>query len=200
MKELSDCRMGKDVYRDLLSDVEITNELKPFCIIRRDGEQLGEISLRTANRLLADLCSMETKNSSTNQGHLLGARPSDLAGEDKISRLTSGPFWPSPGFFAGQLGTALICLPQPHWRANAGAGLMAAAGFYQGYRDFNNFQKCESNWYRAKYSGCLALDAGMVASSGIHFAKFGPKWLAPALMLGTVVARATVDMVDFALK
>lgn len=81
-----------------------------------------------------------------------------------------------------------------------GAGLMVGAGGYQAYKDFGYLSQSENFLQRAKFTGALLTDGGMISGGILTVAKVGPKWLAPTLMVGGFAGRVLIDMVPDHLK
>ncbi len=79
----------------------------------------------------------------------------------------------------------------------AGGALFASAGVYQGIRDFHHLQASQSLGGNVKYGTALLTDGSMTAGGVMSLgkvAKFGPKWLAPTLMLGGLTGRLVLDL------
>ncbi len=76
-----------------------------------------------------------------------------------------------------------------------GAGLMVGAGGYQAYKDFGYLSQSDTLLQRSKFTGALLTDASMISGGVLTVAKYGPKWLAPALMVGGFAGRVLLDLV-----
>lgn len=90
----------------------------------------------------------------------------------------------------GAFGGALAMQAKP-W---AGSALMAGAGGYQFYKDVQHMGPASTIRDRARVACALAGDAGMVGGGLLTLAKAGPRWLAPALMIGGFAARLAIDI------
>lgn len=78
----------------------------------------------------------------------------------------------------------------------AGAGLVFGAGAYQTYKDLGYMSKAEGLAQRAKFTAALGADIfGLMGGSALSLTKYGPKWLAPALMAGGFAGRLAVDLI-----
>jgi hypothetical protein len=89
----------------------------------------------------------------------------------------------------GAFGGALAIQAKP-W---VGSALMVGAGGYQFYRDLEHMGS-DTIKQRARVALALGADASMVGGGLLTLTKAGPRWLAPALMVGGFAARMAIDI------
>lgn len=77
-----------------------------------------------------------------------------------------------------------------------GGGILATSrGLSSAYFDANNILISASTLEGTKYGLGLTTDLCTTAGGIAQLAKFGPRWLAPSLILGGIVGRALVDTI-----
>lgn len=75
-----------------------------------------------------------------------------------------------------------------------GSGMLVALGTAQGFRDFENLQHANSGYQQAHYGGAMLADSGIAIGGALSFAKYGPRWLAPSIILGSLATRMAMDV------
>ncbi len=94
---------------------------------------------------------------------------------------------PQIGLFSG--GVAV------RYNTYLGASLVAGAGAYQAYRDIGHMGRADNFPQRTKFTAAVGTDLAMIGGGVLSVAKYGPKWLAPALMVGGFAGRLALDLI-----
>lgn len=76
-----------------------------------------------------------------------------------------------------------------------GPVITGGLGVIYGTHDVGRLMKSESSLQITKHSLALTGDTSMIAGGALGLARFGPKWLAPALAIGGLASRLMTDLI-----
>lgn len=119
-------------------------------------------------------------------------------GQDLMIKRDHEPFLSKPVIICSGLSPLGVGLsgtaPMHTLLRSVGAGTLGGFGAYQGYKDYRNLLNADSRLESLRFGTAIGLDAGIVAGSALTVSRYGPKWLGPAVLIGSVAARGALDL------